>query len=319
MGRIKCTTDMKRNKRSTLFILLLTAVGWAATHIYATTAEERTVAAGNSVEDNSEAKALYDQAVRYKKGDGFPKDPVKAAEYLMKSARLGYVWAQTDLGSCYGKGEGVTQDLEEAFKWYHAAARQGDALGQYCLGFCYMTGHGVVTNLNEGIQWWRKAAETGLPEAQNALGQLYLERGRGETNSDHFAESAKWLKKAAEQGCTPAMNNLGFLYQYGLGVEKDHGEAFKWYRTAAEKGEPKAQANLGIMYQEGFGIPQDLVTAYKWFLLSAAQRDPVGKHFVEDYKLHHLITTNQMAQAQQIATEFRIKLASSKFQKPASR
>jgi TPR repeat protein len=59
-------------------------------------------------------------------------------------------------------------------------------------------------------------------------------------------------------------------------------------------------------------VGADLVQAYKWFILSAEQQDVVGKHYFEDYNLHHRVTAEQMAQAQKMAAEFRARLRNAK-------
>jgi hypothetical protein len=277
-------------------------------------ADEFNSEAAQTAAEKGDAKAEYELARHYASGNGVAKDPIKAADYMRRAADQGFAYAKTDLGSFYARGIGVKKDLHEAFQWYGKAARDGDALGQYCLGFCYVNGSGVATNVDEGIQWWRKSAESGQAEAQDALGKLCMNRGPvNDTNHINYAEAAKWLHKAADQDFVPAMNNLGVLYQMGWGVDKNLEEAVRWYRTAAEKGEPKAQANLGLMYQDGSGVGADLVQAYKWFLLSAEQHDVVGKHYFEDYNLHHRVTAEQMAQAQKMAAEFRARLVKNKF------
>jgi hypothetical protein len=196
--------------------------------------------------------------------------------------------------------------LSEAVHWYRKAATQGDALAQYCLGYACANGKGMPTNFDVAVQWWQKAAEQGQVYAQNALGQFYFHgEGPGDTNHVNYVESAKWLRKAAEQGYVGAMNTLGFQYQDGLGVGQNYREAVKWYRRAALKGDGMAQANLGLMYEDGNGgLPLDKVQAYKWFLLSAEQGNFMGRHSVWEYNLHHVLTPEQIAEAQRMVAEF---------------
>lgn len=285
----------------------------AALHTLPVFAEDTNLDALKSAAEKGDAKAQYDLAVRYAKGDGIQKDAVKATDYLRRSADQGYAFAETDLASRYARGMGVGRDPQQAVEWYRKAAGHGDALGQYGLGWCLVKGIGVGTNVDEGIDWWRKSAESGEAVAQNALGQICMNHGAiDDTNYVNYGESAKWLGRAAGQGYVPAMNNLGFLYQTGWGVGKNLEEAVKWYRTAAEKDDAKAQANLGLMYQDGLGVTKDLVQAYKWFYLSAEQKDVVGRHCLDDYKHNHALTEDQMAEGRRMAAEFRAKLSSNK-------
>ncbi len=79
----------------------------------------------------------------------------------------------------------------------------------------------------------------------------------------------------------------------------------KWYRQAAEQGDRKAQYRLAGMYREGKGIPKDYVQAHMWYNLAAATW-----HFgaQEDRDaLAELMTSEQIAEAQRLAREWRPK------------
>lgn len=54
-------------------------------------------------------------------------DYTKAVECFQKAAEQGYAKAQYNLALCYGKGEGVTENYSEAVKWLKKAAVQGDS------------------------------------------------------------------------------------------------------------------------------------------------------------------------------------------------
>ena len=57
----------------------------------------------------------------------FAGDYTKAVELYRKGAEQGYAKAQYNLALCYGKGEGVTENYSEAVKWLKKAAVQGDS------------------------------------------------------------------------------------------------------------------------------------------------------------------------------------------------
>ena len=90
----------------------------------------------NSAE-KGDAKAQTALGVRYEKGDGVEKNPVKAVSYYKKAAGQGHAEAQSRLGYCYANGIGVTPDEQTAFLWYQRAAEQGYAAAQFYLGYCY--------------------------------------------------------------------------------------------------------------------------------------------------------------------------------------
>jgi TPR repeat protein len=274
-------------------------------------AEDFDAAATQAAAAKGEAKAQYELAWRYAKGRGLPQDLAQGVRYMRQAAEQGYALAETDLGADYAQGSGVKQDFPEAVKWFQKAAAQGDALGQYCLGNCHIFGRGVDKDVAEGIKWWRAAAENGRPEAQTALGDFYMCRGPYvDTNYVSYVEAFKWLRLAGDQKYVPALNNLGYLYQYGLGQagKRDYAAAQACYLQAAAAGDPKAESNLGIMYQEGMGVKRDLVAAYKWFILGADQREPAARHCIADLEKTGLLSPDQIAQARQMADDFRAAL-----------
>lgn len=255
-------------------------------------------------------QAEFFLARHYAHGDGVSRDYAKAVAYLRQAAAQGYAPAQTGLGSCYARGEGVKQDYAEALRWYRQAAAQGDALAEYCLGYAWAEGKGVPKDQYLALRWWQKAAEQGQVLAQNALGQFYFQGDHpGDTNHINYTASARWLRKAAEQGYAPAMSLLGYLYQHALGVNQDWPEALKWNRQAAELGDAAGQANLGLMYEDGqAGLPHDKVQAYKWFCLSAEQGNPEGRHDAMEFQLNHALTSEQLAAAERMVTEFHARM-----------
>ena len=89
-------------------VLMLLAAAGCAEH------QRSHFQAVQSAAGKGNARAEYEFAHCYARGDGVPQDYVKAAEWLRKSADQGYPFAQTDLGSYYARGLGVKQDFSEA-------------------------------------------------------------------------------------------------------------------------------------------------------------------------------------------------------------
>jgi hypothetical protein len=266
--------------------------------------------------DQGDAKAQYDLAARYAQGMGVNRSYAKAAEYLRKAANQGHAEAQVALGSYYARGRGVPRDMTMAVSWYRKAAEQGNAVGQYAMGNFYATGRGVTNDMAQAIHWWQKAAEQGSVDAQAALGRLYLvpDAAHG-TNYLNYSEAVRLLRLAAAPGSADAMNNLGVAYENQMGVEagdlgKDFAEAAKWYRAAAEQGNAWAQASLGQLYLDGRGVDVDLVQAYKWLKLSASQGNAVGTVNFASCQNHQLLTPKQLAEAEQLVSEFHPQPAS---------
>ena len=77
------------------------------------------------VPDSTLATSLREEAVAYEHGEGVVRDALRAAALYCKSARLGDMVAQYNLGWMYAHGRGVVRDDATAAFFFHAAAEQG--------------------------------------------------------------------------------------------------------------------------------------------------------------------------------------------------
>lgn len=224
-------------------------------------------------------------------------DQVKA------KAEKGDPEAQLELGSLYANGTGVAADPGKAFKWHRKAADQGLARAQYQLGLDYANGEGVKPDKPVAVHWFHEAAQKGLAQAQLELGLCYLD-GRG--ISPNGTEALKWFRSASSQGLALADYEIGLCYLQGVGIAKDIEQGTRWITRAAEKGVAASQNSLGLAYEKGEGVPQDYVQAYKWFALAAAQDDEHAADIrVSLAKLEAVLTKDQIAEAQRLASEFK--------------
>jgi TPR repeat protein len=125
-------------------------------------------------------------------------------------------------------------------------------------------------------------------------------------------DALKTIQKRAEEGYIEAEFLFGRFHQTGnsdYGVRQDPAEAIKWYRRAAEQGHLQATNDLAVMYREGRGVPQNYVESHKWLNLAASQifsdELPEAKEYTDARDaVAKLMTTTQLAEAQQLATEW---------------
>jgi hypothetical protein len=265
--------------RSIGVILLLLAGSVVQLPGQATDAEHKQFEAIKAKADKGDAEAQLSVASHYANGAGVARDPAKASKYIRKAAEQGLARAQCLLGLNYASGDGVKIDKREAARWLRRAAEQGLAEAQFDLGLCYANGDGVGKNAVEAVEWYRRAAAQGLPDAMSELGNCYLE---------------------------------------GNGVPTDIPEGVKWTRTAAEQGWGPAQNIFGLCYSKGRGVAKDYVQAYKWFNLAAAK----GGELADDAKVNlamaaRSLTPEQIAEAQQLAREFKPTEAAGPGEAPA--
>ncbi len=192
----------------------------------------------------------------------------------------------------------------QSFEQVKADAEKGNAAAQCHLGGRFYNGDGTAKDLVEAAKWFHKAADQGLAKAQFNLAICYA---YGDGVASNLVEAANWYRKAAEQGESEAQSNLGACYYRGEGVSKNTVEAAKWFRRAAESGCATAQQNLGACYLVGDGVPRDYVKAHIWLNLASAQGDQDAKNSVSFVET--LMTRQQVAEAQQIAREFKPRKA----------
>lgn len=88
---------------------------------------------------------------------------------LMKSADLGFVGAQSQLGFFYSIGRFVNVDGKQAINWYTLAAEQNDEIAQYNLGLIYAQGKLTNRNIATAKVWLGESLKNGNKDAQNVL------------------------------------------------------------------------------------------------------------------------------------------------------
>jgi uncharacterized protein len=117
------------------------------------------------------------------------------------------------------------------------------------------------------------------------------------------------LHQEADQGDQISQFLLASVYFSGRGAPQNYAEASKWYLRAANQGNSGAQFFLGVMYAKGKGVPKDLVRAHMWLNLAAAQELPDGAFDAAEarHKVDGQMTSAQIAEAQELASEFKPK------------
>jgi len=152
--------------------------------------------------ENGHAIAQWQLGRMYAKGDGVPKNDLRAFEYFSRlanahaddspetpQARL-VANAFVALGRYYLRGIPQTRvkpDPDRAFDMFsYAASFFGDADAQYQIASLYLEGIGTARDRRQAAKWLRLAAYKGQHEAQAVLGRMLFkgedvprQRGRG--------------------------------------------------------------------------------------------------------------------------------------------
>ena len=204
------------------------------------------------------------------KGFIFDKDPVKAFEYLKKSADTG----RTDIMhrfamECFS-GQNFPADLKTGIRYLERAAEKNHAPSVYQLGRCYFRGRGVKRDRKMAFSLYCRAADLGYAEAQyQAAMSSFFRRGTRRNQDLEF----KYFSKAAAQGHVLAIYRTGNCYYFGFGVKQDFKKALQFFHHAALKGNPDSMTQIGYCYFRGFGVPQNLPESVKWYERAAEKKD----------------------------------------------
>lgn len=172
---------------------------------------------------------------------------------LVKSAEQGDAESQFRLGLKYQKGDGVPKSPLKSSEWCRRAAEQGLVDAQYHLGLIYSLGAGVPIDKPESRRWYQKAAEGGHVEAQVKLGEIY---SYGIDAPEDYQKSLLWFRKAADHGNEFAQVYVGMAYEFGKGVQVDHAKAAEWYQKAAAQGKGVGAENLEDLRIKNLLTPQ---------------------------------------------------------------
>ena len=211
-----------------------------------------------TAEEAEDPQELYNQAI-----DAYAKqDYETAAEYLLKSAEMGFAEGQNALAVLYFYGTGVEQSVEKAMEYWDLAGEQGNDMAFVNIASLYHQGMGVEQSYEKAAEYYRKAADLGNTLAMEWLAVLH-EDGWGVEQS--WEKAAEYLQKAVDLDSSSARVMLGALYRRGEGVEQDYAKAKELWERAAEQGESWAVADLGAMYENGWGVEQSYETAVKYY------------------------------------------------------
>jgi uncharacterized protein len=132
---------------------------------------------------------------QYRTGMGVPVDTAEARRRYQRSAELGDVTGESQLGWMYAHVEPI--DYRLAMQWYKKAADQKDATAENNIGYLYENGLGVARDYTQAVSWYEMAASVGYARAQFHLGHLY-DLGQGVALDPQKAREL--MSKAASGG-----------------------------------------------------------------------------------------------------------------------
>lgn len=184
--------------------------------------------------DKSNPKAYNAMGILYKLGIGVSKDIKKGLSLQKKSAELGYVAAQYNLGRAYLLGQkGIVKSESLALMWFKKAAKQGYGEALCELANAYMNGIGVAKNIELALRLYKSAFSKGVPSAKLALGELYFV---GKLFDQDRQKAYNYIKQSAESGVGRAQALLGLIYCTNEFMPLDYRQAEIWIEKALDNG-----------------------------------------------------------------------------------
>lgn len=215
------------------------------------------------------ARAQYDLAILYLKGNGVEKNSAKAINLLEQSAEQEFKSAQYKLGQLYREGRKVDTDMDKAIEYFTLASDQGSASAQYVLGEIYLKGEkGIEKDLDEAEEWFELSAGHGFKKAQRALDALTENEESDAIPAVNVTSTT--IITPIKPTTLPAYE-MGMKYLRGEGVNKSYKQAAKFFSQAAETGNAKSQYQLAELLNKGKGVKRNKKLAKKWYRAAAKQ------------------------------------------------
>jgi TPR repeat protein len=122
--------------------------------------------------EHDDVAAMRNVALMKRRGQGTPRDPQGAMEYLKEAADAGLPTAEADLADMYLKGEAGPPDPESAVPWLEAAAKANHPVAEFQLAEIYERGKVVARDVAKAEELYAAAAARGVPHAADRLALL---------------------------------------------------------------------------------------------------------------------------------------------------
>jgi TPR repeat protein len=176
---------------------------------------------------------------------------------LTYAAETGQVIARWKLGQMYAKGDGVPRDDVKAYHFFNEIVEGYDedqpdlqnesaisdafvAVGVYCLNGVPVSD--VRADPQRAHELFQYAATTFAdPNAQYNLAHMYM-TGTGGLAKDNVA-AVRWLAIAAKAGHPPSQALLGHILFVGNGVADQRARGLMWLELAKDSG-PESQRGM---------------------------------------------------------------------------
>jgi uncharacterized protein len=211
------------------------------------------------------------QALRLGLDDLKAGDMESSVAALRYAAEDGQALARWKLGEMYAKGDGVPRDDLKAYYYFNQLVEDYDedrsdkrdlgaisyafvAVGAYCLNG--IPNSDVRSDPRRAHELFQYAATTfDDSNAQYNLAHMYLIGGGGLAKDNITA--IRWLALAAKKGHPPSQALLGHMLFVGDGVLDQRARGLMWLETANDAASDPKEAWIRELYQRDFQLATD--------------------------------------------------------------
>ncbi|APR77828.1 Hypothetical protein A7982_03175 [Minicystis rosea] len=193
---------------------------------------------------------------------GLDRDRARAVGLFRRACDGGDARGCALLGESYRDGAGTARDLVRAAALFQSACDRGDLLSCNDLGGLHQLGRGgLARDERKAAELYRRACDGGELVGCSDLGVLVGAGRGGYARDDHVAREL--YQRACDGGELIGCHNLGALHEQGRGdLARDEARAAELYRRACDGGEPRGCGSLGAMFEAGRGgVPLDIARA----------------------------------------------------------
>ena len=159
----------------------------------------------------------------------------EAARWYERSAEHGDPSSKIGLALLLYRGQGVPRDRVRAFRLTLDAARSGDMIAQHNVGVMYQRGNGTPQDVAKARHWLRRAADKGSKDARDRLTSLSVASPAGATDADRVMRAAKRSNVRAGPGTSYAKVGLLEVGEEVRVIER----VGDWFRLQPSPGRPE--------------------------------------------------------------------------------
>lgn len=206
------------------------------------------------------AKSMLDR-------NGEAYDSSRAAEYLIKSAKLGCKAAKYQLGKLFLRGEHLPKNTDYALRWLEESVADENQYAEYLLGKLFLKGEDTERDAERAEELLKRSIKQGNKYAAYTLGKALTD---GDILLRDTDEGIKHLTASADKGFMPAEYLLGKLLYRGEIAQRDIKKALSYLENAAEKKNAYAAFLAGKILLTEESV-RDVPSAVRYFELAASQ------------------------------------------------